>query len=54
MNNALRRRHFRVWLVLAIVLPLLFLLGLAARPEWPSQPGPSPAAPAPPAAAERP
>lgn len=40
MNHALRRRHFRIWLLLAILLPLLLLLGLAARPEWPSQAAP--------------
>ena len=40
MNNALRRRHFRVWLLLAIALPLLVLLGLLARPRWPSEAAP--------------
>lgn len=37
MNAALRRRHFRLWLVLLLVLPLLVLLGLWSRPEQPSQ-----------------
>lgn len=40
MNAALRRRHFRLWLVLLLVLPLLVLLGLWSRPEQPSQASP--------------
>ncbi len=40
MNAAVRRRHFRLWLFLLLVLPLLVYLGLAVRPTWPSQPAP--------------
>ena len=40
MNAALRRRHLRWWLLLALVLPMLVWLGLSARPEWPSQAAP--------------
>lgn len=31
MTRPLRRRHLVVWAVLAVVLPLLFALGLLAR-----------------------
>ena len=31
MIRRLRRRHRRMWLVLAIVLPLLYAIALAAR-----------------------
>jgi hypothetical protein len=31
----LRRRHRRIWLVLAVLLPLLYVLALAARPPAP-------------------
>lgn len=41
MNAALRRRHFRLWLFLLVVVPLLVGLGLAWRPEWPSQAPPA-------------
>jgi hypothetical protein len=41
VNAALRRRHFRLWLFLLVVLPLLVGLGLAVRPHWPSQPAPA-------------
>lgn len=47
MNRALRRRHFRWWFLLLLVLPALVGLGLATRPDWPSQPAP-PFAAAPP------
>lgn len=40
MKNALRRRHFRIWLVLALLLPILAALGIASRPDWPSQAAP--------------
>ncbi len=40
MKNALRGRHFRIWLLLALLLPILAALGLAARPDWPSQAAP--------------
>jgi hypothetical protein len=45
MNAALRRRHFRLWVGLLLVLPLLVLLGLLARPEQPSQAASALAAP---------
>jgi hypothetical protein len=41
--HRLRRRHRRVWLVVAVVLPLLYVLALAARqpaPVVPSLPEP--------------
>jgi hypothetical protein len=47
--HRLRRRHRRIWLVLAVVLPLLYVLALAARqaaPVVPSLPEPLRAAPA--------
>jgi hypothetical protein len=31
MTRPLRRAHLRIWLVLAIVLPALFILALSAR-----------------------
>jgi hypothetical protein len=44
MNAALRRRHFRLWAFLLLVLPLLVVFGLLARPEQPSQAAPLAAA----------
>jgi hypothetical protein len=35
MIAAHRRRHRRIFGVLAVVLPLLLLLALRARPRWP-------------------
>lgn len=35
MVQPLRKAHYRIFLVLAIVLPVLFLLGLLARVDLP-------------------
>jgi len=35
MIHRLRRRHRRIWIALAVLLPLLYLLALAARPAAP-------------------
>ncbi|MEM7480959.1 MAG: hypothetical protein AAF481_07270 [Acidobacteriota bacterium] len=35
MIRSLRRRHRWMWIALAVALPLLFVLALAARPEFP-------------------
>ncbi len=32
MNYSLRRRHFFIWIILAIVLPVLFILSWTAIP----------------------
>lgn len=37
MIRALRQRHARIIGILAVVVPLLFLMALAARPNWPTQ-----------------
>src|ERR1043166_709359 len=40
MTRPLRRAHFRVWIALAVLLPALFALGLAARRNTtPANPG---------------
>lgn len=39
MTRSLRQRHRRVMLVLAVLLPLLFLVGLRARRPLPVMPG---------------
>lgn len=31
MTQPLRRLHFRIWIALALVLPLLFVVALSAR-----------------------
>jgi hypothetical protein len=41
--RALRQRHQRIFLGLAVALPLLFIAALAVRPSWPTQPSPGPA-----------
>lgn len=38
MIRALRRRHRLIWIVLAILLPLVFILGLLARNPRPANP----------------
>jgi hypothetical protein len=35
MIRRLRRRHRRIWLALAVALPILYWMALAARPEAP-------------------
>jgi hypothetical protein len=36
--RAHRRRHFWIWLALALSLPAVVLLALRARPAWPVNP----------------
>jgi hypothetical protein len=38
MIQPLRRTHRRIFLVLALLLPLLFLSGIAFRHRWPVSP----------------
>ena len=39
MTRPLRRAHARIWLILAILLPVLFVAGLLVRqPTTPSNP----------------
>jgi hypothetical protein len=38
MTRPLRQIHRRVWMVLGIALPVLFVAALAARPPAPSNP----------------
>ena len=33
MRHAFRKRHRRIWIILAIVLPILFVLAVLAIPE---------------------
>jgi hypothetical protein len=40
MIRPLRRRHLVIAIVLAVLLPILFALGLAARRKVPAQPLP--------------
>ena len=42
MIRALRERHERNLLALAVALPLLFLAALMVRPTWPTQQSPGP------------
>ena len=35
MIRRLRRRHRRIWLALAVLLPLLYVVALASRPSRP-------------------
>ena len=37
MIAARRARHFAIWLILAVVLPLLVVLAVRARPAPPAQ-----------------
>jgi hypothetical protein len=34
MNPALRKRHLWSWIILAIIISLLFVLSLAANPQF--------------------
>jgi len=38
MIRSLRKAHGRIWIALAILLPLLFALGLLARHSRPANP----------------
>ena len=44
MIRPLRERHFRMAILLAIVVPLLLIVALAARRRFPTQPLPPPIA----------
>ena len=43
MIRALRGHHERIFLALAVALPLLLLAALMVRPSWPTQQSPGPA-----------
>jgi hypothetical protein len=45
MIRALRRRHFAVWIALAVLLPLLVLAAIRARRETAPRPLPDALAP---------
>ena len=44
MIKQLRERHFRLAILLAIVVPLVLILALMARRQFPTQPIPAPLA----------
>jgi hypothetical protein len=44
MNRRLRGRHFRMAILLAIVVPLLLIAALAGRKRFPTQTLPAPLA----------
>ena len=44
MIRQLRERHFRMAILIALVVPLLLIVALAARKRFPTQPLPPPLA----------